>query len=259
MALISCPDCGREMSSEAVACPNCGRPIGKGANKGKDDRQSLGCLILLVVLGLLIANMGRSVPTRVPSAAPVTVGVERWANGGVNIRSGPGTVNPVVRQIAAGQAVRIGPAGADGWAPVLGATGDTAGFVFAELLGRERPTAQVPAAAPSQRSDRAQGPAPVQAALTGCDIDLVTNIPRMVGAAVPRINLWQSADGGQVVGDARGLDASEPTGSPRWCVGELVTILSRTTDARGRRRLLVRTRSGLRGWVTDFFVLDPSR
>jgi hypothetical protein len=27
MALITCPDCGREVSTEAVACPNCGRPM----------------------------------------------------------------------------------------------------------------------------------------------------------------------------------------------------------------------------------------
>lgn len=26
MALIKCPDCGKEFSDQAVACPNCGRP-----------------------------------------------------------------------------------------------------------------------------------------------------------------------------------------------------------------------------------------
>ncbi|MGB9357260.1 MAG: DUF4190 domain-containing protein [Acidimicrobiia bacterium] len=26
MALVSCPDCGHEVSTEAPACPNCGRP-----------------------------------------------------------------------------------------------------------------------------------------------------------------------------------------------------------------------------------------
>lgn len=27
MALITCPDCGREISDQAAACPNCGRPV----------------------------------------------------------------------------------------------------------------------------------------------------------------------------------------------------------------------------------------
>ena len=26
MALIKCPDCGKEFSDQAAACPNCGRP-----------------------------------------------------------------------------------------------------------------------------------------------------------------------------------------------------------------------------------------
>lgn len=27
MALISCPECGKEISDKAVACPHCGNPI----------------------------------------------------------------------------------------------------------------------------------------------------------------------------------------------------------------------------------------
>lgn len=29
MALIKCPDCGKQVSDQAVACPNCGHPIAK--------------------------------------------------------------------------------------------------------------------------------------------------------------------------------------------------------------------------------------
>lgn len=29
MALISCPECGREISSNAVVCPHCGNPVPK--------------------------------------------------------------------------------------------------------------------------------------------------------------------------------------------------------------------------------------
>lgn len=31
MALITCPDCGKEVSSNAPACPGCGGPIASGA------------------------------------------------------------------------------------------------------------------------------------------------------------------------------------------------------------------------------------
>ena len=31
MALINCPDCGKQVSSEAPACPSCGRPMAQGA------------------------------------------------------------------------------------------------------------------------------------------------------------------------------------------------------------------------------------
>lgn len=27
MALIKCPECGREISDKAIACPNCGSPV----------------------------------------------------------------------------------------------------------------------------------------------------------------------------------------------------------------------------------------
>jgi len=29
MALIKCPECGRDVSESAVSCPNCGHPIGQ--------------------------------------------------------------------------------------------------------------------------------------------------------------------------------------------------------------------------------------
>ncbi len=32
MALIQCPDCGRDVSTMAAACPNCGRPVEQPAN-----------------------------------------------------------------------------------------------------------------------------------------------------------------------------------------------------------------------------------
>jgi uncharacterized membrane protein YvbJ len=36
MALVSCPDCGRQISRNAVACPNCGAPSSMYDNKSKE-------------------------------------------------------------------------------------------------------------------------------------------------------------------------------------------------------------------------------
>lgn len=33
MALINCPECGKEISDKAVSCPNCGTPINNSANQ----------------------------------------------------------------------------------------------------------------------------------------------------------------------------------------------------------------------------------
>lgn len=33
MALILCPECGKEISDKAVSCPNCGSPINNSANQ----------------------------------------------------------------------------------------------------------------------------------------------------------------------------------------------------------------------------------
>ena len=33
MALINCPECGKEISDQAISCPNCGTPIKKGELK----------------------------------------------------------------------------------------------------------------------------------------------------------------------------------------------------------------------------------
>lgn len=37
MAIIKCPECGHEISSEATSCPNCGRPF--EANHGRDEKE----------------------------------------------------------------------------------------------------------------------------------------------------------------------------------------------------------------------------
>jgi hypothetical protein len=52
MPLVTCADCGMEMSSEAVACPKCGKPNKKVVAKTKDSKQAMGCLFMLLSLVL---------------------------------------------------------------------------------------------------------------------------------------------------------------------------------------------------------------
>lgn len=70
MALIKCPECGKEISNKAASCPNCGCPIVEsgeaqetteyyhGSSGGKSVSGNGGCgkavLILLAIIGGLI-------------------------------------------------------------------------------------------------------------------------------------------------------------------------------------------------------------
>jgi len=48
MALIPCPDCQKDLSSEAFVCPHCGRPTGKQARVQK--KVFIRMIVLWVVL-----------------------------------------------------------------------------------------------------------------------------------------------------------------------------------------------------------------
>ena len=48
MAMIKCPECGKEISSKAEACPNCGMPI-----RGRQKKEpSSVAKILKIIFGL---------------------------------------------------------------------------------------------------------------------------------------------------------------------------------------------------------------
>jgi len=73
MALIKCPDCGRNVSSSAPACPDCGRPIaGSKSAKSKLSEETgwRGLIIGAVMLVLVIGVMSRCGNDSSNSSAP---------------------------------------------------------------------------------------------------------------------------------------------------------------------------------------------
>lgn len=69
MALIKCPECGKEISSSAVSCPNCGRPMAslkqdlpkkKEKKKGSCLSKILFFIIFLILIGFCIGSLSDS-------------------------------------------------------------------------------------------------------------------------------------------------------------------------------------------------------
>jgi TM2 domain-containing membrane protein YozV len=74
MALVNCPDCGKQVSTEAIACPGCGRPIkAPGARPGISSAigssgqqhqptpvvvQTVKSRGVFIILGLLLGCLG---------------------------------------------------------------------------------------------------------------------------------------------------------------------------------------------------------
>ena len=75
MALIKCPECGREISNAAAACPHCGFPIENGGNVAKADiannkRIQTRTIIISIavavalIAGVLTANYASNISAR---------------------------------------------------------------------------------------------------------------------------------------------------------------------------------------------------
>lgn len=61
MALIKCRECGKDVSTEAVACPNCGAPVALAPKttigaKAKKHSNILGTFFLAIVFAVVIAT-----------------------------------------------------------------------------------------------------------------------------------------------------------------------------------------------------------
>lgn len=58
MALIKCGECGKEISSKAVACPNCGAPLQEVQPVTiRNPRRSSGCSIVMLILIVVFGSV----------------------------------------------------------------------------------------------------------------------------------------------------------------------------------------------------------
>lgn len=57
MPLVSCPDCGNQISSEAWACPKCGRPTAKGNESRRRATIVFAVMIVASVAVTVIAGL----------------------------------------------------------------------------------------------------------------------------------------------------------------------------------------------------------
>lgn len=55
MAMINCPECGKEVSSEATACPNCGHPIAQISASAPIEPPKKKGGALKIIIGVVIA------------------------------------------------------------------------------------------------------------------------------------------------------------------------------------------------------------
>ena len=65
MALINCPECGKEISDEAKSCPNCGKPL-KVKREIKINKKKLGIVIGIIVVLTIGIIVGLRIYTNNP-------------------------------------------------------------------------------------------------------------------------------------------------------------------------------------------------
>jgi len=58
MALIKCPECGKEVSENAASCPNCGRPIKATMTINEDGSQTSVRRLWIIILIAVILIIG---------------------------------------------------------------------------------------------------------------------------------------------------------------------------------------------------------
>ncbi len=157
MALIQCPECGREISDQASACPECAYPIAERRrsgepprvrttedsfltrNRGFGDLALYGCLGVIVIF--ILVGVGLSSLSETPSPSErsdvtrpsATRRLEqKWAHGTVNVREGRGTNFDALTTLRSGESVQVDSL-VGGWFRVFRA-GERIGYASASVL-----------------------------------------------------------------------------------------------------------------------------
>ena len=81
MALITCPECGKEVSDQAGKCPNCGHPVGatppkKGEEKTTGERRVFRMTLGIIMLVLSVLTLFQSCAVGVVNAGTNTDGMD---------------------------------------------------------------------------------------------------------------------------------------------------------------------------------------
>lgn len=63
MALISCPECGREISSDSASCPHCGKRIKGNGVEGivSDGGRIMGVMFAIIIPVALVIGLVTSI------------------------------------------------------------------------------------------------------------------------------------------------------------------------------------------------------
>lgn len=65
MALIKCPECGKEISDAAKSCPNCGHPVKIGNGNKKSIITILSILVVVVaIIGIILCVINVQSPEK---------------------------------------------------------------------------------------------------------------------------------------------------------------------------------------------------
>lgn len=70
MALRPCPECGREISTQAAACPTCGYDVRAKRAARESSRRAVGCLVVLLGMATCYVVFGDPTGTGTPRSDP---------------------------------------------------------------------------------------------------------------------------------------------------------------------------------------------
>lgn len=97
MALIKCPECGKEVSEKAITCPSCGARIGNGHSK-KANLIIVILLLSLAVFGsfaIIFINLYKPISNPVSSASSSNSEIQNSDNSEQNITQGYGSYEEI--------------------------------------------------------------------------------------------------------------------------------------------------------------------